>query len=72
MDRNTTEMKAAQKPEASKKTGRQGGKLLDAAADGRQDVALGLPAQRDEIAMQAATELTALAPATEPSPGVTP
>ena len=28
MDRNTTEMKAAQKPEASKKTGRQGGKLL--------------------------------------------
>ncbi len=27
---------------------------------------------RDEIAMQAATELTALAPATEPSPGVTP
>ena len=28
MDRNTTEMKAAQKPEASKKTGRQGGKLF--------------------------------------------
>ena len=28
MDRNTTEMKAAQKPEGSKKAGRQGGKLF--------------------------------------------